>query len=273
MIFISTSGALGRYIELPVPVTIASRAIIAFFVLWLYCRYRKLSLRVASKDSLHVFLSGLLMGLHWITYFYALQLSNVAIGMLSLFTYPIITAFLEPFLLKTRFQRIHLMLGLLVLTGIYFLVPDLDMKNDHTLAVGMGVLSALCYALRNLILKTKVAAYNGSMLMCYQVGIVALLLIPALFFFDLSPIISQWPAIATLAILTTAIGHTLFLRSFKNFSITTASIISSIQPVYGILFGALLLKEIPTLSTIVGGLLILSSVVIESFRSYKRLPS
>ena len=270
MLFISTSGALGRYIELPVPVTIASRAILAFLVLWMYCRYRKLSFRVASKDKLHVFLTGLLMGLHWITYFYALQLSNVAIGMLSLFTYPILTAFLEPLLLKTKFQRIHLLLGLLVLIGILFLVPDFDLKNDHTLAVGMGMLSALFYALRNLLLKTKVAVYHGSMLMCYQVGIVAVLLIPTLFFFDLSPILSQWPALATLAILTTAIGHTLFLRSFKNFSISTASIISSVQPVYGILIGALFLKEIPTLYTLVGGLLILSSVIIESFRSYKR---
>lgn len=267
---ISTSGALGRYIELPVPITIASRAIIAFFVLWLYCRYRKVSFRIESKDRLPIFLSGFLMCLHWITYFYALQLSNVAIGMLSLFTFPILTAFLEPLLLKTKFQRVHLLLGLLVLTGIYLLAPDFDLKNEHTLAVGIGVLSALFYALRNLLLKTKVTAYDGSMLMCYQVGMVAILLIPALFFFDLSPISSQWPALVTLAILTTALGHTLFLRSFKNFSITTASIISSVQPVYGILIGALFLKEIPTLLTIVGGLLILSSVVIESFRSYRR---
>ena len=269
MLFISTSGALGRYIELPVPITIVSRAILAFFALWLYCKYRRISLKIAGKDRLHVALSGLLMGLHWVTYFYALQLSNVAIGMLSLFTYPILTAFLEPLILKTKFQRVHLLLGLLVLTGIYFLVPDFDLKNEYTLAVAVGMLSALFYALRNLLLKTKVAAYDGSMLMCYQVGIVSILLIPALFFFDLSPIISQWPALLTLAILTTALCHTLFLRSFKNFSITTASIISSVQPVYGILIGAIFLKEIPALYTIVGGLLILSSVVIESFRSYK----
>lgn len=269
MLFISTSGALGRYIDLAVPVTIASRALLAFLALWIYCRYKKISLGIVSKDRMNVFLSGLLMGLHWITYFYALQLSNVAIGMLSLFTYPILTAFLEPLLLKTRFQRIHLLLGLLVLMGIYFLVPDFDLKNNYTLAVLVGVFSALCYALRNLLLKTKVAAYNGSMLMCYQTAIVGILLLPAFFFFDLSLLSSQLPAIVALAILTTAVGHTLFLRSFKNFSITTASIISSIQPVYGILIGAILLKEIPALYTIVGGLLILSSVVIESFRSYR----
>jgi drug/metabolite transporter (DMT)-like permease len=269
MLFISTSGALGRYIDLPVPVTIATRALLAFLALWLYCGYKKISLKVAPKDRLHVFLSGLLMGLHWITYFYALQLSNVAIGMLSLFTYPILTAFLEPVLLKTKLQRIHFLLGLLVLMGIYFLVPDFDLQNDYTLAVIIGVLSALFYALRNILLKTKVAAYDGSMLMCYQTAIVGILLVPAFFFFDLSLLSSQLPAIVALAIVTTAFGHTLFLRSFKNFSITTASIISSIQPVYGIMIGALFLKEIPALYTVLGGLLILISVVIESLRSYR----
>jgi drug/metabolite transporter (DMT)-like permease len=70
--------------------------------------------------------------------------------------------------------------------------------------------------------------------------------------------------------ITTAIGHTLFLMTFKHFSITTVSILSSIQPVYGILIGAIFLKEIPELTTIFGGFLILGSVVIESFRSSKK---
>ncbi len=270
MIFVSTSGALGRYVELPVPLTIFSRAALALLALWLYCKYKGISLRIGKEDSLHILLSGLLMGLHWLLYFYALQLSNVAIGMLSMFTYPVITSFLEPLVLRTKFHKVHLLLGILVLIGIYFLVPDHDAGNSYTLAVGLGVLSAFFYALRNLVLKTKVVKYNGSMLMCYQVGIVVLLLVPALFFFDLKAIGPQWKALAALAILTTALGHTMFLRSFKHFSITTASIISSVQPVYGILIGAVFLGEIPALQTILGGLLILSSVVIESVLSYKR---
>ncbi|MFS4447179.1 DMT family transporter [Maribacter sp. 2307UL18-2] len=270
MLFISTSGALGRYIDLPVHITIDARALLAFFALWLYCKYRKIVLRIAPSDRFLVLFSGVLMGLHWMTYFYALQLSNVAIGMLSLFTYPMFTAFLEPLILKTKFQRIHLALGALVLLGIYFLVPDFDIKNEYTMAVGLGMLSALFYALRNIVMKRKVSAYNGSMLMCYQSAVVGLVLLPGLFFFDLTTMTDQWPAIVTLAVLTTAVGHTLFLRSFKNFSITTASIISSVQPVYGILIGALFLNEIPALSTVIGGLLILSAVVAESLLSYRR---
>ena len=82
-------------------------------------------------------------------------------------------------------------------------------------------------------------------------------------------LLGQWEGIVALAVMTTAVGHTLFLMTFKHFSITSVSIISSVQPVYGIILGALFLSEIPTLTTIFGGVLILSSVIIESIRSSK----
>ncbi|AXT55765.1 EamA/RhaT family transporter [Aquimarina sp. AD1] len=269
MLFISTSGALGRYIDMPVPVTIAFRAILAGVILFLFCKWKKISFGIASSDRFTIIIGGVLMGLHWITYFYALKMSNVAIGMLSLFTYPVITSFLEPILLKTKFQKMHLVLGALVLLGIYFLVPNFSLDNSYAQAVGFGVVSALCYALRNLIMKTKVSNYHGSVLMWYQLVIISIMLLPTLFIMDSSAIVTQWPWTLVLAILTTAIGHTLFLFSLKRFSTTTASIISSIQPVYGIIIGIIFLKEIPVLTTIIGGMLILTSVVIESVRSYK----
>ncbi len=269
MLLISTSGALGRYIDMPVPVIIGFRAILAGILLFLFCKWKGISFRTGSKDRPTIILSGILMGLHWITYFYSLKLSNVAIGMLSIFTYPVITALLEPVLLKTKFQKVHLLLALLVLIGIYFLVPDLDFSNSYTKAVILGIISALCYSLRNLIMKTKVGSYNGSVLMWYQLVVVSIFLLPFLFIMDSSGIKDQWLPTLTLALLTTAIGHTLFLASFKRFSITTASIISSVQPVYGIIIGMIFLGEIPVLSTIIGGVLILTSVVIESVRTYK----
>jgi len=268
-LLIGTSGALGRYIDMPVPVTICFRAILAGVLLFLFCKWRRIPFILESKDRVTILVGGILMGLHWISYFYALKLSNVAIGMLSLFTYPIITSFLEPLVLKSKFQKMHLVLGALVLLGIYFLVSDFSLSNTYTKAVGVGVFSAFCYALRNLIMKTKVTHYHGSVLMWYQLLIIAIVLLPFLFIMDSSAIRTQWPWVFVLALITTAIGHTLFLFSFKRFSATTASIIGSIQPVYGIIIGMIFLGEFPVLSTVIGGLLILASVIIESVRSYK----
>ena len=269
MLFISTSGVLGRYIDLPPAVTIGIRAFGAMLLLGIFVAWKGFSFKLARKDTVAIVLSGVLMGMHWITYFYALQLSNVAIGMLSLFTYPVMTSFLEPIFLKTKFSKMHLLLGLLVLLGVYFLAPEFSTDNNDFLAILIGLVSALCYALRNLLVKTKITTYNGSVVMWYQTLVIAVMLIPAYFLFDTSGFVSQLPYIGILALVTTALGHTLFLFSFKYFSVTTASLMSSAQPIYGIILGILFLGEVPGIRTVIGGALILVSVLVESRRAVK----
>ena len=270
MVFISTSGVLGRYIQLPPELIIALRGFIAALLLWIFIRWQRTSMRLEPQDRLTIIIGGLLLGAHWVLYFYALQLSNVAIGMLSIFTYPVITSLLEPLMLKTKFQKIHLLLALLVLTGLYLLVPSFSVEDDYTLAIILGVASAFCYALRNLLMKTKIDKYEGTVLMWYQIVIISVALIPVLFMnVQWTAVIDQWPFLAILALLTTTIGHTLFLYSFRNFSVTTASLMSSAQPIYGIILGILFLQEIPGVMTLLGGGLILISVIVESRRSVK----
>jgi len=268
MLFISTSGVLGRYIALPPPVSIWVRSLIALILLVLYARYKKFNFQINWKNyGAAVYWSGILMAIHWITYFFALQWSNVAIGMLSLFTYPVITVFLEPFFIPVKLQKMHLLLGGLILLGIYFLVPAFDLKNSGTQGLLIGLFSALAYALRNLILKKHNAMGNGPVQMIYQLVVVVVLLAPVLWLYPEADIISQWPYLFILGAITTALGHTLFLSSFSHFNISTASIMSSIQPLFGVLLGALFLYEIPTLKSVIGGALILTTVLIESKRS------
>ena len=270
VLLISTSGVLGRYISMPPPITIWLRCLLAALFLGVFIWYKKIDLRVANKkDWKTIIFSGLFFGAHWITYFYALQLSNVAIGMLSLFTYPVITALLEPLFFKTKLNNKHVFLGIVVLIGIYFLTPEFNLSNNYTKGVVFGVISSVFYALRNILLKKKISSYNGSMLMFYQMIIVTLVLWPAFFIFDVNPIANDVPALLVLALVTTSIGHTLFVMSFKNFSISTASIMSSVQPIYGVIFGFLFLSEIPASKTLIGGFLILTTVVIESINSRK----
>lgn len=268
MLFISTSGVLGRYIDLDPKLIIALRGVMGALFLGVFILWKKTSWRIYKEDWKNVFLGGFLLGVHWVLYFYALQLSNVAIGMLSIFTYPVITSLLEPLILKTKFQRIHIFLATLVLFGLYLLVPEFNIESDYTLAIILGVISAFCYALRNLLMKTKVSKYPGTTLMWYQIVIVSVCLIPVLFMkVDWDSVVVQLPWLALLGLLTTTIGHTLFLMSFKNFSVTTASLMSSAQPIYGIILGIIFLNEIPTINTLIGGGLILVSVVVESRRA------
>ena len=269
-IFIGTSGALGRYIDMPTPVIIWWRSALAAFFLFLFCKFQGYSFNINSKRDGQTFvLASVFMAIHWITYFYALKLSNVAIGMLTLFTFPVITAILEPFFTKTKFDKTYLFLGGLVLIGIYILAPEFDLQSTQIQGILFGLLSALSYAIRILLLQREVKTYNGSVLMFYQVSIMAVLLVPVLFFMDTSNIETQFPYVILLALLTTAIGHTLFIQSLKYFKASTASIIGSSQPVFGIIIAYIFLNEIPTQNTFIGGSLILITVIIESIRSNK----
>ncbi len=232
VLFISTSGVLGRYIDLPVPLTIFLRALLASLFLMIYIYYKKYSLRVLSEDRKMLILSGIFMGLHWITYFYSLQVSNVAIAVISLYTFPVITAFLEPLLLKTNFHKSHLVSGFLVVLGVYILTPEIDWDSDYFKGAAIGVLSALCYALRNIIIKPKVHSYNQSSLMLFQMVIVTVILSPAAFYINIETVKPFAPALLSLALVTTVLGHTMFVKSLRFFSASSASLISSMPVSY-----------------------------------------
>jgi len=269
-VFISTSGALGKFIDMPTPVIIWWRSALAILFLYGFIRFRKIKLTLYSRrEAVVILISGLLTGAHWITYFYALKLSNVAIGMLSLFCYPVITALLEPIFVKIKLDVIHILLGIMVLFGIFLLVPDFSLESSHVQGILFGLVSAIFYALRILISKQLVVKYNGTLLMFYQLVILSVVLIPTLVFMDTSGIKSEWPFVFMLALVTTALGHTMLVHSLKHFSGSTASIISSAQPVFGIIIAYFFLNEIPTKHTLLGGLIIFLTVIIESVRSRK----
>jgi drug/metabolite transporter (DMT)-like permease len=267
-LFISTSAPLGKFIAMPPPVIVWWRCALAMAFLYIYIRYTKIDLKIKSrKDGLTFFIGALFLGAHWITYYYALKLSNVAIGMLSLYTFPVITALLEPIFIKVKLNPIHIVLGLIVLLGIYILVPDFELGSSKVIGILFGLLSSIFYAIRILMLKQHIVHYNGIMLMFYQVFILSIVLFPVLFFMDTSNIQTQFPYIIVLALVSTVFGHTMMVQSFKYFAVSTSSIISSAQPIYGIIIAYFFLNEIPTWNTFFGGLLILSTVVIESIRS------
>jgi len=270
-LLISTSGTLGRFISMPTEIIIWWRCTLAGILLFTFCKIKKVNLKIDSKKDVYtILISAVFLGIHWITYFYALKLSNVALGMLSLFSFPVITALLEPFFTKTKLNPIHIALGFLVLIGIYMLAPSFDFQSSQFKGILFGLFSAVFYALRNLMLKKQALKYHGTSLMMYQTIFLAILLLPFMFFMDGSNITTQYPYVIVLALVTTAIGHSLFIGSLKYFSVSTASIIGSAQPIFGIIIAFFLLNEIPTLNTFIGGALIIATVIIESVRSRKK---
>ena len=238
----------------------------------MYCRWKGISLKINSRKHIWAFIGGAIaLGIHWTSYFYALHLAGVAIGMLSLFTYPVMTSLLEPLWLKTRLRMADVFLAVIIMFGIFLLVPEFSLDNDYTIGALLGLGSALLYSIRNIMLKKYIRIYPGTQMMFYQLLFNSLWLWPALILFDHSGLIPNIAPLIALGVITTAIGHTIFVNSLKHFTVSAASIISSFQPVLGIAIAALFLDEIPTWKTVVGGLLILLTVLLENVKTYKNV--
>ncbi len=272
LIIIATAAPLGNYISLPPEIGIWSRCFFAFITISVFCKFKGISLKYNYKKHTGSFIfCAVIQGMHWVTYFYALQMAGAGLGVIALFTFPIFTTLLEPFLLKTTFNPKHLFLGLLVILGLYVLTPEFSTGNQTTLGICFGVISALCFATRNILMKKHVTNYNASMLMFYQNGWIVLFLVPVLFLldFEISHYKTQLPYLIFLGAITTAIGHTYLVKTFKYFSATTASLLSCIQPVYVVILAYFFLNEKPTLTTLIGGGIIVSAVVLESMMGKK----
>ncbi len=264
-LFISSSGILGKLIDLPPVVTSFFRSILGVLFLSLLILTIKGSMNFTwRRDQKSFIISGILLALHWSTYFYALQISNVSIAIISLFTYPIITTLIEPLFFQTRVEKINLLTSMLVLVGIVILVPEFSLRNDYTLGIVVGLLSALLYALRNLVSKKLVTTYSGDQTLVIQLFFAAILLSPSLFIYSYEIDLETIALLLVLGLITTAFGHTLFLMALRHLTTSSASVLASLQPVYAILLAVILIGEQLQMNVILGGILILLAVIIQN---------
>ncbi len=268
-ILMSTSGVLGKVIPLPPSVIIFWRCMLAFALLFFFI---KLRVREGIRSNHRGFFigSGILLAVHWTTYFHSIKLGGVAVGMLSLFTYPIITSLLEPLLFKIRFSWFDIASSLLILWGLSLMVPEFSLENEVVQGILWGIFSALIYSLRNLWNKKYIKEYSGSTIMCYQLLISAVVLAPALWIFPVQISTISWIYLFILTVVTTAIAHTLFVQGLKHFSTSSVSIMSSLIPLYGVAWAVLFTDEVLNKGIILGGAIIIMAIIAQNVKYFRR---
>jgi drug/metabolite transporter (DMT)-like permease len=216
-----------------------------------------------------VYALGLLLGLHWVTFFHAMQVSSVAVGMLAMFTFPIITILLEPFFTTRKLMVGDLVAGLVVLAGLGIMVgPGLtDLRQPVTQGVLFGLFSALLFALRNLLQKYLYVGESSDGLILHQVIAIALVLIPFVDYpraqaLDGAGVVN----ILLLGLLSTAAGHTLLAFSLKQLPAKSVALIQCLQPPLAALLAWWVIGETPGAAVLIGGGMILSIAAYESLR-------
>lgn len=265
VLFFGLAGVLGKLSLLAAPIIVFGRTFFASLVLLVVCWFQRVPLHPhRTRDGFLLLGQGVLLALHWTSFFQAINVSNVAIGLLSFSSFPLFTAALEPLLLHQRPSRIQIIAALLILVGIYLLVPSFTLQNNITLGVVWGVLSGATFALLSVTNRWLGRTYASAMISLYQDGIAALVLLPVFFLtstrFFWTP--HELLILLILGVVCTALAHTLFIASMRTITAQTASILASLEPVWGIVFGVLLLGAIPTASTLLGGAIILIATLL-----------
>lgn len=271
-LFISTSGILGKLITLPAPLTILIRSVFAVFFLILLMKIFRIHKKVNFKKHLGFFVvSGICLAGHWVFYFYAIQISTVAVAVISLFTYPVITTLLEPLFLKTRLENFNIVSSVVVLIGVFIIIPAFDLDNNITLGILAGILSSVMYSCRNILSKKYIHEYSGIAILLNQLIFAIICLIPFGFVYAVHISTSNLIYLIILGLMTTALGHVLFVRSLQYYSTSTVSIISSLQPVYAVLWAVIIINESLNSKVLIGGSLIFAVVIAQNLNAYKKV--
>ena len=193
---------------------------------------------------------------HWVAFFQSVQVSSVAIALLSYSTAPMFTALLEPWWFRERFSLQDLLAALLTLAGIAVMVLPLDADEAVRRGVAWGVAAGLSFALLSLGNRGLRRHYDSTALIFFQTTLVGVLVLPVLPFvwgpFPLKDI----ALLAALGLIGTT-AHSLFVQALTTVRVREATLVGNLEPVYGTVLAALLLAEIPSPRTLGGGLLIL----------------
>lgn len=246
------------------------RALVACIILFGIVKLFRKSIRLDSKKDYCVALFlGLLMAAHWVSYFAAMQYSSVSVGMIALFTFPVMTVLLEPFFEGIRLVWQDLVSALVVLFGIYLIVPEISLENEATQGVLIGILSAVLYAVRNLVHRKHFSHYSGAHAMAYQ----TLVIFISLSFFSSDELFTAsketYIGLVILGIFLTAVPHALIAASLRHLRAKTFALIACMQPLYGVGLAMLVLDEQPRWQTLVGGLLVISAAIYETINAQK----
>ncbi|TGE34925.1 EamA family transporter [Desulfosporosinus fructosivorans] len=262
------SGLFGKLIILSPTIIVLGRVLFSSIFLMMIILYLKKDVKLKKKKHyLYLIMMGIILALHWSAFFKSIQVSTVAIGLLTFSTFPVFVTFLEPFFFKEEIKLSDSLTAVVTLFGVMLVIPALELGNNLTQGVIWGIISGLTYAILSMLNRKFVKEYSSFVIAFYEQFIATLVLIP--FYFLLRPVINLKDILllVVLGVIFTGISHLLFINSLKNLKTQTAGIISSLEPVYGIIFAVFIIREILDLREILGGIVILSTVFYSTLKA------
>lgn len=260
------TAILGKLISLPAPQLVWYRMFIAVIAFYFFLRWKKMDLSISREQFFKLFGIGLIVAIHWITFFGAIKISNVSVTLGCLATTTLFTSLLEPFFFRKRINAVEVIIGLLIILGLYLIFR---FETRYSLGVIVALISAFLAGLFTVINKKMVMHQKASVISFYEMlggltGITIYLLFSGL---GNSPLTLPSPIdfiyLLILGIICTAYAFAIQVDVMKHLSAYLVALTINLEPVYGIVIAYFLFGETEHMTGgfYLGTLIILTSVL------------
>jgi drug/metabolite transporter (DMT)-like permease len=265
------TGIFGRLIHLNEGWLVWYRLLITSVTMWILFALMKKLRKVSGKDIIKLVGLGFVAAMHWVTFYGSIKTSNVSVALVCFSSVGFFTALLEPLILKTPFKWMDVLLGLLVIAGIYIIF---QFDAQYKTGIILGVTSAILLAFVMIVFRQFVHRSNPETILTYQLsgGFIALSAIMPFYehYFPsvyIIPTQSDLWYLLILAWFCSVIAFQLTGYALKKLSAFTVNLSFNLEPVYGIILAFMVYHENDFLSKwfFVGFALIAISLILHVY--------
>ena len=136
------AGLFGKLLSLPSLIIVLGRVFFSSIFLFLIMLYLKKDIKLKQKSHYFYFIiMGVILAIHWSTFFKSIQVSTVAIGLLTFTTFPVFVTFLEPYFFNEKIKLSDIIIAIITFSGVLLVIPSFELGNNSTQGVLWGVVS------------------------------------------------------------------------------------------------------------------------------------
>lgn len=261
------TAILGELISLDALPLVWYRMLLAVIFILIFILITRKKVALPTKTLLYFLFLGLIIALHWLTFFKAIKVSNVSVTLACLSTGAFFTSFLEPLFFKRKIIGYEVLFGLLVVCGLYIIF---NFEGNYVYGIILALTSAFLSALFSVLNGKLAQKYDSTVISFYELmgGVLCFsvfLVISGGFsssFFTLS--MSDFIYLLILSSVCTAYAFIASVKVMKYISPYTVMLTINLEPVYGIILALIIFEEKEKMSTpfYFGALLILITVLL-----------
>ncbi|MBT8182945.1 MAG: DMT family transporter [Eudoraea sp.] len=272
------TAVLGKLISIDAMPLVWYRMLIASALVAVFILIKRNSIRVSAKTLIIMLTAGVIIALHWVTFFKAIKVSNVSIALVTMSTGALFTAFLEPIWYGRRMIWYEVLFGLMVVFGLYLIF---NVNTAYSLGMGLALISALLGAIFTLINGQLIKSHKPSAIALYELMSGALFITFYLVMdgsfkrtFFMLPL-NDWFFIFILASVCTAYAFIAAIKVMRFISPYTVMLTINLEPVYGIILALLIFGQSEKMSPLfyVGALIIVTTIIANGILKTRRKSS